>query len=283
MQQRLKSLIRRIPIIGPALKSLKGTGDPHLKKVGSLAHNEVLFHHQGIPLPPIRLRDMVRKGAIMAEDFILEGRQVHDAVVTLVHGAGGKVTSGTRVFEFGVGCGRVARHFFAEGCQNFLGTDVDSELIQWCNNNLAGAEGVRFIRNNYTPPLPVEDATLDFGYSISVFTHMTPENQRQWADELGRVMAPGGFLFVSFLERTSSQLPAGVAAIERRDQEFLRSWLGKAEAPEVYFNTYNTRENIEQLFSRHFEIISYAHKVIRNTQSAIIVKRKGASDGQFKG
>jgi len=276
LPQLLRSAIKRTPFFGDFLRGIVRPDDPNLQKVSSQIHNQVIFYHNGIPVPPIRLRDMVRKGAILPEDFILEGRQVYDSVVEYIRKAGGEFEKNTKIFEFGVGCGRVARHFLTDGSQDFLGTDVDAELIDWCANNLLTDDSVRFIANDYEPPLDIESASLDIGYSISVFTHMTAENQRMWAAELSRVMRPGSFLFVSFLERRKSELPQGVAVLERQDKEFDRSWLGKGGAPNVYFHTYNTRENIQELFATDFEVKLYAEKVIRNTQSAIVLRRKGA-------
>lgn len=276
MLKSLKPLIKKVPLLYSALNRMRRTRVPHLHKVSSKTHNQIVFYHHDMPVPPIRFRDMVRKGAIMAEDFIIEGRQVYDEVLAQFEAAGAKLNRNTKVFEFGVGCGRVARHFLAESYENFLGSDLDPELIQWCNENLSKSSDTRFICNSYRPPLEIEDSSQELAYSISVFTHMTVENQRDWSEEMGRIMAPGGLLFVTFLERSPSDLPDGVAVIERIDQEFQRSWLGKAGSPEVYFNTYNTRENMERLFSRDFDVLSHAYKVIRNKQSALILQRKGA-------
>lgn len=273
MKKTVRYLVKHTPVIGPYLRRRFTREDPYRLKISSEHHNKIILLHDGMPVPPIKFRDMVRRGAILAEDFILEGQQVYEAVSDAVIRAGGHLRPDTRVLEFGVGCGRVARHFLSNGYHNFVGTDVDSDLIEWCTKHLVESESISFVTNGYEPPLPIESESIDVAFSISVFTHMSEDNQIAWAKEIARVMRPGGLVFVSFLERSEAELPAKVKVVERRDAEYSRSWLGTRGAPEVYFNTYATKSYMSDLFGAHFKQKGYAAKVIRNHQSALVLQR----------
>jgi ubiquinone/menaquinone biosynthesis C-methylase UbiE len=253
----------------------RAPSDPYLAKIASLEHNRLMLFESGIPVPPIRLRDMVvRKLAILPEDFILLGKHSFDEIIQAATDGDALPAKNARILEFGVGCGRIARHFFKAGFEDFTGTDVDAELIAWCNDHLTAFANARFLRNGYLPPLPVADSGFDFVYSLSVFTHMTAESQCAWAKEMARVVKPGGALVISYLQKPASALPAGVAAIERIDPEYSRSWFGVGGAPSVYYNTFNSREYLTQLFAEAFELRAHRDLVLHDVQSVALFVRR---------
>jgi ubiquinone/menaquinone biosynthesis C-methylase UbiE len=93
--------------------------------------------------------------------------------------------------DFGCGCGRVIRQWKRLRAAKLYGLDYNRHLIDWCRRNLSFGEfGVNASRS----PLSFADGSMDFIYSISVFTHLTELNQRFWMDELIRVLRPGGYL-----------------------------------------------------------------------------------------
>jgi SAM-dependent methyltransferase len=74
------------------------------------------------------------------------------------------------------------------------GTDYNASLIEWCRENLDFA---RFTVNALEPPLDYAEATFDFVYALSVFTHLPEELQLPWINELARVLRPGGYLLIT--------------------------------------------------------------------------------------
>lgn len=100
------------------------------------------------------------------------------------------------VFEWGCGPARIIRQLPA-----LLGTgieyhaaDYNATTIDWCKKNIPG---INFHRNELTPPLPYADEQFDFVYAISVFTHLSEATGLAWADELLRVLKPGGLLLIT--------------------------------------------------------------------------------------
>ncbi len=96
-----------------------------------------------------------------------------------------------KIFEWGCGPGRLIRHMadLIHDNPEVFGSDYNPETIEWCQKNL---KGIQFVKNDLKPPLPYDENTFDAIYNFSVFTHLTEENQVEWAEELRRVLKPGG-------------------------------------------------------------------------------------------
>ena len=159
---KLKDMVKRLPYARTLARRIIPAKQFDLcDRISSKAYNEIVMHFEGIAIPPIKLRDMVRKGAIMAEDFIIEGRQVFEAIEEFMSVNKVNLDKSTRIYEFGVGCGRVARHFIKAGYTDFTGSDVDSELVDWCYDNLCRkngrSEAIKFFVNGYQPPIEQPD------------------------------------------------------------------------------------------------------------------------------
>jgi SAM-dependent methyltransferase len=104
------------------------------------------------------------------------------------------ITSVRSVLDFGCGCGRALRWFQTALPQAHLhGTDVRAASIAWCRENLAGT----YCANGTLPPLPLPDASIDLTYALSVFSHLSREQNIAWMRELARVTKPDGLILVS--------------------------------------------------------------------------------------
>jgi SAM-dependent methyltransferase len=99
-----------------------------------------------------------------------------------------------RILDFGCGCGRLIRHLPAHTGAELSGSDYNPALIEWCRDNLPFAT---FETNGLAPPLAFPDASFDFIYARSVFTHLPEDLQHLWIRELHRVLAPGGTLYLT--------------------------------------------------------------------------------------
>lgn len=121
------------------------------------------------------------------------GRYDHDQLVGVIK-KHGKVGEGQAVLDFGCSSGRVLRHFEQEKREKnwkLYGCDVQALCIQWMREYLPAHFNV--INSSTLPHLPYEDATFDFIYGFSVFTHIKFQWDA-WLMELRRVMKPGGLM-----------------------------------------------------------------------------------------
>lgn len=274
MNRRLKNAVMRLPIARNIVEQIRGDAN-FRSRISSAEHNAVQLFAGGVAVPSIQMRDKVRKSAILAEDFVLEGQQAFNALVDFLakHGVPFDSSSGT-IYEFGVGCGRIPRHFIGRGIR-FIGSDVDADLVEWCQQNLTDSGNFRYFVNSYNPPVPLENGSIDIVYSISVFTHMDVDAQIDWFNEMHRILRAGGHLAISILERSPSELPAGIEVRKRVERNYTRSWIGKGSAPSIYYDTLNTEKYITGLLAGKFDFVDIETKAIRRNQSLILYQRIG--------
>ena len=174
------SLMRRMPrpLIEAAYRGLEAA-DPVPNAIRNRRRGDEL------PMPPMRLR--ARVGSRSVADLLSAGKSGADVIRRAAQQhLGIEITKAGRVLDFGCGCGRTLRHFHPapiEGC------DVDAPAVAWMQRNV-GAQ--RFAANRFDPPLPWFEGTFDLVYSISIFTHLDEQSQRDWLRELARVLKPGG-------------------------------------------------------------------------------------------
>lgn len=134
------------------------------------------------------------------------------------------------VLEIGCGPGiaaRALRRYLTTG--HYVGLDIDALGIEWCRR-LYGSDRFRFVVQDvaqefYNPggsqdqlrtPLPFADASFDRAFSISVLTHLYPDEIAHYFREVRRVLRPGGCFFATLL--TMDRYRAGTSAIPLREK-----------------------------------------------------------------
>jgi cyclopropane fatty-acyl-phospholipid synthase-like methyltransferase len=119
------------------------------------------------------------------------------------------LTKDSRLLDWGCGAGRLAvgvREHLGR-VADYHGVDVQPELIDWAQANLAGP-GYRFTcvdvsNERYNPDgtptrtLAVEPGTVDVFYAYSVFSHMNDEDTPAYLQLIREALAPGGRAFVT--------------------------------------------------------------------------------------
>ena len=181
----------------------------------------------GLPIPPMEMRVIVGPTDTRAFDNP-EGSLVYPYV------AAEKYES---VFDFGCGCGRVARQLIQQRVppDRYVGVDLHKGMIDWAQNNLAPvARGFEFLHHDVynlllnpsgtVPPVcpfPVGDHEFTFVHALSVFTHLTQMQTEYYLPEVARILRSDGvflgswFLFdktfVPFLGEDLSALYASYA------------------------------------------------------------------------
>lgn len=156
-------------------------------------------------LPPPSLRRWVG-----AEDFLAEGRWF---VAELRRR--GVLADGTRCLDLGCGCGRLALPLAEDGDPTvalYRGFDVDARCIRWCRRHIERHHpAFRFdhadlASASYNPRgredparyrFPHDDGAFDLAVAASLFTHLLPPAAERFLAEAGRVLRPGGALYLT--------------------------------------------------------------------------------------
>ncbi|MBI2441966.1 MAG: class I SAM-dependent methyltransferase [Lentisphaerae bacterium] len=113
------------------------------------------------------------------------------------------------VLEVGSGCGRIAAALtgYLSGQGRYEGFEIVAAGVDWCRATISSRfpafyfQTADIYNRHYNPKgrssaqtyaFPYPDATFDFVFLSSVFTHMLPEEAQNYLAEIARVLKPGG-------------------------------------------------------------------------------------------
>jgi SAM-dependent methyltransferase len=187
----VKNLLSRAPapIRDRAGKALLRGYEAYLSRRG--AHEEAPGEHDGLAVPPAKLRVLIA-GDSDLDRFLISGERESRIVRDTVARAGTPVNAMDAILDWGCGCGRVTRWWSDLDGVAVTACDYNAELVDWVGANLPFTTA---LRNRLEPPLPVGDASQDLVYAFSVLTHLPDELALEWMREIRRVLAPGGLFF----------------------------------------------------------------------------------------
>ena len=238
VRRRLGRAVRDLPYrladLGPDLADAAGFGNP--------------------PLPPAALRLRVGRTSARSE-FVEAGEASFRDMLAAFREAAGNTEGLGRWLDFGCGCGRIARQVERlPEVVSLHGVDVDARAVRWLARH-AGRGSYRTIGE--APPIPFPNASFDFIYAISVFTHLPEESQLAWLAEIRRLLRPGGLLLAStHSEQLTFTLPFLTAGQldELRERGFLFVQ-GLQTCKED--STFHTREYLTRRWSELFDPVLF--------------------------
>lgn len=166
-------------------------------------------------------------------DFMEVGRGLLRILVDV-----GGLKPDEHLLDVGCGVGRMAivltGYLGPQG--SYEGFDVVREGIEWCQANITP----RFPRFRFTVAdvyngvyrpdapstardyrFPYPDASFDFVFLMSVFTHMLPPDVENYVREISRVLRPGGRCLITYFlvnEAVRSLIASGKSTLPMRDQ-----------------------------------------------------------------
>jgi len=192
------------------------------------------------------------------------------------------------VLDWGIGCGRVAvplkRGFMSAA--TVIGRDVDKVNVEWCKANLSDI-GVDVC--DFYPPLDLESSSVDVIYGISVMTHLTEGAQFAWLKELCRVLKTGGICILtthgeysvawqtiddrSWLSIQDPSILERLGILGISDSIVDRGPLGESLMINYYRGTYQTRKQVEDMWSRYMDIVAYYPAGVGTFQDVVVLKK----------
>jgi len=167
---------------------------------------------QAIPIPPQEMRDLI--GGVPPDAFDNPtGEPVYPQFEL----------ERRHVFDFGSGCGRIARQLMQqrEPVASYVGVDIHRGMVRWCQKNFSPVDGrFRFLHHDishptFNPgrrkpdvaPLPGATASVDTAFAVSVFTHIIEANVKHCLREMSRILMEGGSLLSTWFFFDRSNFP----------------------------------------------------------------------------
>ncbi len=210
--------------------------------------------------------------------FLNSGKSAFERLKRLAWGLGVDFDSSElKILDWGVGCGRVIRHFSNLCDRKVWGVDIDASNVQWCNENLKNVNSVA----NLNPPTSFDSDFFDVIYSCSVLSHLDEKSIDAWLGELARILSPNGVGLFSFNGSSNS-----ASYLSRRRKEFESVMNGVLFDGDInhdldnfipsttyYRATFASDAWWKDRFSRFFKIESIEKSVVSGDQNIAVLKR----------
>ena len=270
MRSTLKATLTKLGL----LDWVRDTRDT-LKALAWIRHNRRFLRRggsDGLPIPPAQMLTLTTASASI-EWFLQSGRAAADSIRELLARNGTSIDQIASTLDFGCGCGRVLRHW-ADLPNSIHGCDYNPNLVNWCRTHLPFG---RFATNNLAPPLPHASASFDLIYALSVFTHLPQPLQKQWSNEMRRVLRPTGRLIIS--THGEAYLDA-LTAVERdrfRSGELVVRH--DTEAGSNHCGVFCSEDSLRRQFAPEFMIRDFVAAGARGTppQDLVLLQPKASS------
>jgi SAM-dependent methyltransferase len=200
VNRRLAELDAKVARLSPPRPAAapSGGGDAPEDEVPLLA-SDPPFRPGDPPIPPLEMRQLIGREDPAAFDNP-SGALVFPDLAAEQYSA---------VFDFGCGCGRLARMLVQQRPRpsRYVGVDLHRGMVAWCTRNLTPyAPGFEFVHHDvYTAgfnpggarepvPFPVEDGAFSLVTALSVFTHLVEEHARFYLHECSRILRDDGLI-----------------------------------------------------------------------------------------
>ena len=230
------------------------------------------------------------------ETALREAGNFYKHVKKYVASSGGKPLGTSRILDFGIGWGRIAR-FFARDVPygHVYGVDVMPMMIDVCRKSMVPASlmvteprGETLFREKF----------FDVVYAYSVFTHLPEPIAIHWLTELHRIMQPGALLIMTvepprfidfcrsikggdelslwhqYLRDCIAKIPDAEERAAKGELVYIPTGGGPTLPPDVYGDTVIPDGYIEKHWGHLFEQVDYLDDARLFWQAVVVLKRK---------
>jgi len=158
-----------------------------------------------------------------------------------------------QILDWGCGPARITRHLkkFCPGA-TISGSDTNAKTIAWNNTHI---EGINFVLQNHTAPLPFHNEQFNLIIGFSVLTHIPVSAQQDWLSELYRILQPGGVVWFTTHGNYFIQQLSGI-----RKQETSEQGIYNTDYPLTghrMMTTYHEPEAFKKLLEDKFTLIAH--------------------------
>lgn len=174
-----------------------------------------------------------------------------------------------KILDWGCGVGRITMHLhkFVGSKTEIHGCDINEKMIAFDKTNF---KDISFSVISYTPPTSYGNSFFDFVYALSVFTHIEASFQKQWIEEMHRILVDGGvFLFTIHGSSFYSKLLPEERKLLDRNGSFTKQFQKKGHR---MMTTYNSKDAFARMMQPYFEVKEF-HEGAEGEQDFWIVRK----------
>jgi SAM-dependent methyltransferase len=234
-----------------------------------------LLHRKVTSVPPASNR--MRVGSRGIGRFMAAGRNCYVPLKAALTKYASVDEGKPRILDFGCGVGRVLQYFAREPVELFA-CDVDASAVSYLQSEYPA---VRCAVNDYEPPLPYADGKFDAVYSVSIWTHLPPDQQIPWLLEIQRVLKPGGLALLTTIGPYGYRRGTHLWAVTFNYEDLLRDGLCysayKTQDPGTgpsYGAAYHTPDYVRREWGKHFDVLEVQEGAIDNLNDLVILRKR---------
>ena len=232
-------------------------------------------------LPDIARIKRVAGSIANANSFLNGGRNASCRILDIAADYGKSVKKSLDVLDWGVGCGRVARHMAQHPKLSVSGIDIDSDNVEWCARNLRGD----YRLTDLMPPSPCKDNQFDLIYSCSVLSHLTVDATDAWLAEINRMLKPDGLAILSFNGDTNFASYLGKRPADLRDALGKTMFVGDTNhdldgfipSTDYYRASFAESWWWRDKFKEFLELVDVEPAVVSGAQDMAVLRKKAGS------
>lgn len=271
------------------------------KEVAKLGVNALQDAYVGIahatgaidfPVPP---NSSLRKTSSKTiRHYYESGIRSYLPIAVMAQHCGVRLYQPIKVLDFGCGVARQLLHFTRRyPAPSYFACDIDATSVGFVARNFPQVDAYC---SSFSPPLKYESGMFDMIYSVSIFSHLAPEDHLTWLAELFRITKPGGHCFLT----TEGFIALGMMRAEfpdRKLEDELRSkgilykeyeFLQRDRSRNVriaianttmgiegsYGNTVLSPDHIREVWPQSgFEVVDVVEGIIDHRQDLVVLRR----------
>lgn len=218
------------------------------------------------PTPKL-VNEIQRSNKATPDGFLATGQRTVLFYLQELADHGFEPTRFERILDFGVGLGRLIRHYYPFAAE-LHGCDVTPSVVRFCQESYR--DRAQIVDSDFSPPLPYADSFFDYVYANSVFTHIQTDSLPGWVAEFARITRPGAAVIVSVYG--SNRYVGHLSELEFDRRTRVCGYLEWGDAHVRENNLYATEARWRDWWGEHFEFLELRHHF--KDQNHLILKRR---------
>ncbi len=221
-----------------------------LQSIRHKKENEAYLHqHPGVPLPEDYV--LYETYQLNYRKFIEDGKLAASEIISWTNPY--IQTTEPRILDWGCGAGRITRHLAAlKPNASIYGCDTSESMIEW--NKISDSTTTYSTIDHFTPVL-YAPGFFNLVFGFSVLTHIDASQQKEWLEELYRILDTNGILLITTQGNLYFQklLPAEKKKLAKKGM-VTKSFQKKGHR---MMSTYHDAIQFKQLVTKYFDVLEF--------------------------